>query len=275
MKNIVVLGSDGQLGQCVKSLGHDFSYLTQDELDLRDPENVRLFFSDEKPQVILNLAAYTAVDRAEQEEDLAIAVNSESSEALAEVCENYIYVSTDYVFDGTNKEAYFEDDKTSPINAYGRSKLLGEQAAQRANKNSFIIRTSWLYSEFGNNFVKSMLKLAGEKKELSIVDDQVGSPTYARDLAEVIAQLALNIGKHKPGVYHYCNSGQCSWYEFAKEIFKIKNIDISLKPIPTSDYPTAAERPKRSVLNTLKIQSELGIQIPQWKESLKKCLTAL
>ena len=275
MRDVVVIGSGGQLGQCVRALDEEWTFLTSNDLDLRDPDNVEMFFSSEKPKVILNLAAYTAVDKAEEETDLAMAINSESSEALANSCQYYFYVSTDYVFDGKSDKPYPEDHPTSPINDYGKSKLLGEKAALEANPNSFIIRTSWLYSEFGNNFLKTMLRLGPEKEELSIVNDQIGSPTYAGDLAVALVQMVNEVEQHPPGIYHFANTGQCSWFDFAKEIFSQAEIDVKLNGIPTTEYPTPAKRPMWSVLDTDKIQKELNISIPSWQSSLQKCLAEL
>ena len=275
MRDVVVIGSGGQLGQCVKALGEEWTYLDSNALDLRDPGNVEMFFSAEKPKVILNLAAYTAVDKAEEETDLAMAINGNSSGVLAASCDTYFYVSTDYVFDGSAQEAYSEDHPTAPINRYGESKLLGEKAALEANPNTFVIRTSWLYSEYGNNFLKTMLKIGPEKEELKIVNDQMGSPTYAGDLAVALVQMINEIGDHPPGIYHFANSGQCTWFEFAKEIFSLTEIDVLLHGIPTADYPTPAKRPSWSVLNTAKIEKELSISIPSWQDSLQKCLAEL
>jgi len=241
---------------------------------------LRDYFKVYKPSFFINCAAYTAVDRAEQEKDLAMQVNGESVGVLAAICKenncHFIHISTDYVFDGNAKEPYTEDSPTNPQSVYGASKLQGEKQALQFNEESIIIRTSWVYSEFGKNFVKTMMKLMSEKKEISVVNDQTGSPTYALDLAGAILTIVANGSAQsknwKPGIYNYSNSAVISWYEFAVAIKEITGADCVIHPIPTSSYPTPAKRPVYSVLNTKKIQQEFDIVIPEWKESLAVCI---
>jgi dTDP-4-dehydrorhamnose reductase len=282
---ILVTGANGQLGKELKELSSsfpefDFIFLSRTDLPIHHYEMVRDYFKVYKPSFFINCAAYTAVDRAEQEKDLAMQVNGESVGVLAAICKEndcrFIHVSTDYVFDGNATEPYTEDSPTNPQSAYGASKLEGEKQALQFNSDTIIIRTSWVYSEFGKNFVKTMMKLMSEKKEISVVNDQTGSPTYALDLAEAILTIVANSSAQsknwKPGIYHYSNSGVISWYEFAVAIKEITGVDCVIHPIPTSSYPTPAKRPVYSVLNTKKIQQEFGIVIPEWKQSLAKCM---
>lgn len=273
MNQVYVTGADGQLGKCIRALNpKNFIFLARADLDLSRPEAVQAYFKNKKAQVILNLAAYTQVDKAESEKELANQINGTSVGELAKSAETFIHVSTDYVFSGNNHKPYLETDPTSPIGAYGESKLLGEQLAQKENHNSIIVRTAWLYSEFGHNFLKTMLRLGSERKELNVVSDQVGTPTYAGDLAKVLIQIACGPKAVKPGIYHYSNDGICSWFDFASEIFKIQNMPVKVNPIPTSAYPTPAKRPAYSVLDKTKIKQELKIEIPDWKSSLRNCL---
>jgi dTDP-4-dehydrorhamnose reductase len=242
------------------------------------------FANNDKFDLIINCAAYTAVDKAEKEQELANQVNHLAVKQLAKIANNQqarlIHISTDYVFDGESDKPYIETDMPNPINVYGRTKLAGEKALQAAMPmNAFIIRTSWLYSEYGNNFVKTMLKLGKERDELSVVNDQMGSPTYAADLADAI----LEIIKHKKfrdvaqttQIYHYSNEGEISWHEFAKEIFKLAEIDCKVSPIPTQQYPTPAKRPRNTLMNKDKIVKVFNIKISNWKTSLNTCMKIL
>jgi dTDP-4-dehydrorhamnose reductase len=239
---------------------------------------VRHYFNTYQPQFCINCAAYTAVDRAEQEKDRAFHINAEAAGVLAAVCKEhdckFIHISTDYVFDGTATAPYKEDSPTNPQCVYGASKLEGEKQALQFNPDSIIIRTSWLYSEYGKNFVKTMLKLMKEKDEINVVNDQFGSPTYAADLAEAIMVIINNqqsiIKTH--GIYHFSNDGIISWYEFAVAIKKISGSKCKINPIPTSQYPTPAKRPAFSSLDSTKIQKTFGIQIKDWKDSLANSL---
>ena len=285
---ILVTGANGQLGKELKELSPsfpklDFIFLSRTDLPIHHYEMVRDFFKVYKPSFFINCAAYTAVDRAEQEKDLAMQVNGESVGVLAAICKEndcrFIHISTDYVFDGNATEPYTEDSLPNPQSVYGASKLEGEKQALQFNGESIIIRTSWVYSEFGKNFVKTLMKLMSEKKEISVVNDQTGSPTCALDLAGAILKIVANtltqLKNWKPGIYHYSNSGVISWYEFAVAIKEITGADCIIHPIPTSSYPTPAKRPVYSVLNTKKIQQEFDIVIPEWKQSLAKCISKI
>jgi len=285
MIRILVTGANGQLGQELKQLAPSFSqyefiFLTREELPVDDLELIKKTFKKHLPQYCINCAAYTAVDRAESEKELAFQVNAEAVGALAGACRDqgcqFIHVSTDYVFDGTATNPYKEDSPTNPQSVYGASKLKGEELALKINPNAIIIRTSWVYSEFGNNFVKTMLKLMNERKEINVVNDQIGSPTYAGDLAEVIIQIVTRLTTHgsqlASGIYHYSNSGIISWYDFAIAIKELSGSKCKVNPIPTSQYPTPAKRPAYSVLDKTKIQEGFGIELPDWKESLATCI---
>ena len=287
IKKILVTASTGQLGREIVELGSkferlDFTFLKRSILDLSNLEAVENYFEHNKFDAIINTAAYTAVDKAEEEIEAAKAINTDFVKKLAEIAKKntiqLIHISTDYVFDGKNYQPYSENDPTAPQGIYGRTKLDGEDAIIALNPaNSVIIRTSWLYSSFGSNFVKTMLTLGEEKNELGIIFDQIGTPTYAKDLAMVILE-GIHSSKFKNKsceIYHYSNEGVCSWYDFAKEIFNLSNIDIKVNPIETKDYPTPAKRPNYSILNKSKIKNEFNINIPYWKDSLKECLESL
>lgn len=275
MKNIFVLGSTGQLGTEIKRLMPDAVYLTRDEVDLSSELSIRSYFEDKEPSLIINCAAYTQVDRAETERDLAFYSNAISPAILASLCDKFIHFSTDYVFNGNGYKPYLEEMTTGPTGVYGESKLQGESAVLQANSNSVIIRTSWVYSDIGNNFVKTMIRLGKDRKELKVVCDQIGSPTYAHDLADIVVKFGVLEWKFKPGIYHFSNEGVASWYDFAREIMDLMNIDCRVLPIKSEDYPTPAKRPHYSVLDKTKIKKDLGIEIPHWKESLKICLQKL
>ncbi|NOT51614.1 MAG: dTDP-4-dehydrorhamnose reductase [Chitinophagaceae bacterium] len=280
---ILVTGSNGQLGKELKKIASsllqfEFIFLSKEDLPIHHFEMVRHYFTTYKPQYLINCAAYTAVDRAEQEKDRAFQINGEAVGVLAAVCNEqqckFIHISTDYVFDGTATVPYKEDSLTNPQSVYGASKLEGEKQAMQFNAETIIIRTSWVYSEFGKNFVKTMQRLMSEKEEINVVNDQFGSPTYAADLAEIILQI-ISSQKWKPGIYHFCNEGIITWYEFALAIKELTGSNCKVNPIPTSQYPAPAKRPSRSVLDTAKIQNVFAIEMKDWKESLKVCLSAI
>jgi dTDP-4-dehydrorhamnose reductase len=284
---ILVTGKNGQLGKSIHKLvtnteqTDDFVFVGREELDLSDGSNIAHYFEGSVFDIIINCAAYTAVDKAEEEQDLANQVNHLVVKQLAQIARNQqaklIHISTDYVFDGESDKSYIETDETNPINVYGRTKLAGEQALQEVMPtNAIIIRTSWVYSEYGNNFVKAMLRLGKERDELSVVSDQIGSPTYATDLANAILDIVQNKTFKEAGqetqVCHYSNKGEISWYEFAKEIFELAGIQCSVRPITTEQYPTPAKRPKNTLMNKGKLTSAFNIHILNWKESLNNFL---
>ena len=257
-----------------------FFFTDKATLDISDKEAVNKFIDMNKINIIINCAAYTAVDKAESDEESADAINHKAVKLLAQISKEknikLIHISTDYVFDGTNHKPYKEDDATSPKSVYGKTKLSGEKALQAVNpKNSIIIRTSWVYSSFGANFVKTMLSLSKSRDELSVVYDQVGTPTYARDLAKTILEILPNIKNENVEIYHYSNEGVLSWYDFAKEIMKMAKRECTINPIESFEYPTPAPRPHFSILNKSKIKKEFGINIPFYKDSLDECLKAL
>lgn len=282
---ILVTGGKGQLGQELHQLSSGYSqfeffFLTREDMPIDQFELVRNFFDTLKPAFCINCAAYTAVDKAESERNLAFQINGEAVGVLAAVCKEhstkFIHISTDYVFNGEGTYPYTENFPTDPINVYGASKLEGEKQATQLNPGSIVIRTSWVYSSFGKNFVKTMMRLMNEKDEVKVINDQIGSPTYAADLAEVIlkivADVHLQISTWKPGLYNFTNEGIISWYDFAVEIKKITDSPCGVKPIPTSAYPTPAKRPAYSVLDKTKIQETFGIQLKDWKKSLETCI---
>lgn len=283
---LLITGAEGQLGSEIKSLAPDFPsldfiYTDIPSLDLTKETEVHGFIGKEKPDIVINCAAYTNVDQAEEDPVKAGLLNRDVLKTLSSACKKYetflIHISTDYVFDGTNSRPYIEDDPVNPNSAYGKTKMEGEGEILISGVKSIVIRTSWLYSAFGNNFVKSMIKLGKERDELGIVFDQVGTPTYAHDLAMAILEISDKTAKDKnafiPGIYHYSNEGVASWYDFTLSIFEIYGIEnCSVKPIDTSQYPTPANRPAYSVLNKSKIKRTFNIVIPHWRESLKKCI---
>ena len=287
-KSILVTGANGQLGSELLELSvlytdYTFVFISRSELDFSNSEAIQTWFLDKTFDVIINCAAYTAVDRAESEQTLAGAINTIAVETLARIAKekaiSLIHISTDYVFDGKNFKPYVETDPTHPQGVYGQTKLDGEQAMLAINPvNSLIIRTSWVYSSFGNNFVKTMLRLGKERDELGVIYDQVGTPTYARDLAQAILSIIqhpnLNAQKSTE-IYHFSNEGVCSWYDFALAIFEFSDIHCTVKPIETLDYPTPAKRPHYSLLNKAKIKKTFDITIPYWKDSLQECLDLL
>ncbi len=279
MFNVLVTGANGQLASEIKGLVNieNFYFPTKSELDIRDVNALKIFLHDNSIKTIINCAAYTAVDNAENEPQLADEINHVAVKNLAILAKErgikFIHISSDYVFDGKNYKPYKEDDKTAPIGVYGKSKLDGEKAILSINlPNSVIIRTSWIYSSYGSNFVKTMLKLGKQKGELGVIYDQIGTPTYAKDLAQIILDIVPKIKNSKTDIYHYSNEGVASWYDFAKEIMDMANISCKVKPLQTYEYPTLAKRPHFSVLDKSKIKSEFGINIPYWKDSLFKCI---
>ncbi len=284
MFNVLVTGANGQLGNELRHLTthhplptYHFHFADRSELDLSNLCKMEDFFEGKKFDAIINCAAYTAVDKAESEPELADAVNHRFVSMLAKIAKRdgsrLIHISTDYVFDGKNHRPYVESDPTDPQGVYGRTKRDGENAILSvAPANTIILRTSWVYSSFGNNFVKTMLRLGRERESLGVIFDQVGTPTYARDLAQAILDILPNIQNSTPNIYHYSNEGVASWYDFARAIFELSGIDCGVNPITTDQYPTPAVRPHYSLLNKAKIKSEYNIAIPYWRDSLAMCL---
>lgn len=285
---ILVTGANGQLGKELKKLSSlfpafNFTFLSREDLAIHHFELTRNSFKVYQPDYCINCAAYTNVDKAESETELAFLINGESVGVLAAVCKEhnckFIHISTDYVFDGTAGVPYKEDSSVNPVNAYGESKLNGEQQALQFNSDSIIIRTSWVYSEFGKNFVKTMLRLMNEKEEINVVNDQIGSPTYAADLAEAILQIITFNIQHPTskiqGTYNYSNEGIISWYDFAVAIKELTGSRCKINPITTSEFPTPAKRPHYSVLDKTKIQRTFDISLKDWKQSLAVCLKKL
>ena len=280
--NVLVTGANGQLGSEIRSISasyeaYSFFFCASKELNICDHKEVSNFIEANEIDTIINCAAYTAVDKAEGNLELADAVNHQAVANLAKIAVaktiRLIHISTDYVFDGTNHQPYTESDTTNPQSVYGVTKLAGEKAMLTANPpNSIIIRTSWVYSNFGNNFVKTMLRLSQEKDQLGIIVDQIGTPTYAEDLAKSILAILPQLNAQTVEIYNYSNEGVCSWYDFAKAIFEIKGISIKVKPIESTEYPTPAKRPFYSVLNKRKIKDHFELVIPNWKEALKHSL---
>lgn len=284
MINILVTGAKGQLGSEIRELSsrykYNFFFIDSSVLDITDFLKVKEFIEENKIDVILNCAAYTSVDKAEEDEIDADRVNHLAVKNLATIAKNkcikLIHISTDYIFDGKNFKPYVEDDTTNPTGVYGKTKLDGENAMREITpKNSIIIRTSWVYSSFGDNFVKTMLCLGKERDSLGVIFDQIGTPTYARDLAKAILDILPNITNDRVEIYNYSNEGVLSWYDFAREIMKMAKIHCKINPIETKDYPTQAKRPYYSVLNKSKIKKELKLTIPYWKDSLDECLRKL
>lgn len=283
-KKILVVGGNGQLGNCLRKiapdfeLDYEFNFTDSETLDITDEDLVFEFFKEYKPDYCINASAYTAVDLAESESEKAFAVNAEGVGYLAEASQKsktiFIHISTDYVFDGESNISYSEDDFTSPNGVYGESKLRGEQLALENNKEAIVIRTSWLYSEFNKNFVKTMLNLFSQKDELNIVSDQFGQPTNAKDLAEAIMQIVMSPTK-KFGIYHFSNETETTWYDFAVKIAEFSGSKIKLNPITTEQFPTAAKRPKRSTMSLEKIEKDYKIELKNWENSLEECVNIL
>lgn len=290
---ILITGANGQVGQCfrqasIKSSAQNFVFAGSQDLDVSDRKAVRAYIQALKSQKltwVINCAAYTAVDKAENELDKAHKINVLGAKYLAEACAEagipLIHFSTDYVYHSRQNTPFQETDPVSPKGVYARTKLAGERAALRANPSSMVIRTSWVYSEYGQNFVKTMLRLGRERDALNIVVDQIGTPTYAPDLAEAVLEIIRlvetgSVSKEAiSGIWHYSNEGVCSWYDFASAIFELENIACKVRPIPSKDFPTPAQRPPFSVLDKSKIKAAFGLEIPHWRESLRRCLAAV
>lgn len=283
--NVLVTGATGQLGSEIQSLAshylnYTFTFTDRDTLDLSNLCKMEDYFDHRRFDAIINCAAYTAVDKAESESELADAINHRAVSMLAKIAKRdnstLIHISTDYVYDGKHHRPYVESDPTDPQGVYGRTKQDGENAIlQVAPKNTLIIRTSWVYSSFGNNFVKTMLRLGRERETLGVIYDQVGTPTYARDLAQAILDILPNVENETPGIFHYSNEGVASWYDFAKAVFDLCGIECTVNPITTDQYPTPAARPHYSLLNKARIKNDFGITLPYWRDSLRECLKEL
>ena len=282
-KTILVTGANGQLGREFQQLEnyyptYTFLFLTKKQLSITDEYAVNDFFQNNAIDICINCAAYTALDRAETERELAMMVNATAVGYLAKACKNnnveLIHISTDYVFNGKAVKPYLENQQTDPVNFYGQTKLNGEQNSLKENEETIIIRTAWVYSSFGNNFVKTMIRLIKERESIAVVNDQYGCPTYAADLANAIMQIIIS-NNFIAGIYHYSNKGKISWYDFAKEISLQINSHCIVNEISTKEFPTPAARPSYSVLDTTKIADTFHIIIPEWKDSLRRCLSVL
>lgn len=288
---VLVTGASGQLGQSLQFIAVNypevnFVFCSSTELDITNLDNCKVIFQKYNPAFCFNTAAYTAVDKAETEIEKAKLINVIGVQNIATVCKEHntilVHISTDFIFDGTNRVTssgvempYLENDIPNPTGIYGLTKLQGEKAIQENWEKHFIIRTSWVYSQFGNNFMKTMLRISNERKEISVVNDQIGTPTYAVDLAEALLKIICHselVTESNFGIYNFSNEGQCSWYEFAKEIFNQNKINISLHPISTDSYPTSAKRPEYSVLDKSKIKKTFNLSIEDWKTSLSRCI---
>lgn len=279
---VLVTGANGQLGQAIQSISGnypeiDFVFCDSSSLDITNLDTVNQVFEKVKPNYCINAAAYTAVDKAESEQEKAISINVTGAKNLAETCrENntiLLHISTDFVFDGNKSTPYSEEDIPNPTGVYGQTKLDGEKAIQETFDKYYIIRTSWVYSQFANNFMKTMIRLGSERDSLSVVNDQIGTPTNAVDLAEALIKIVssnFQLPTSNFGIYNFSNEGHCSWYDFAKKIFEVNDIIIDLSPIPTTSYPTPAKRPAYSVLDKSKIKKVFDLQINNWEDSLNK-----
>lgn len=280
MSKIIVFGASGQLGQCLKFVSErqniaDINFLPEEQANILDIQSLKSIFESQSPEYCINCAAYTAVDKAEDEIDLAGKINRDGAENLARLCAEFnvtlIHVSTDFVFEGNTISLLTERDIAEPVNVYGLTKLQGEQAIAAATDKYYILRTSWLYSEYGNNFVKTMLRLGREKDELRIIADQVGTPTYAMDLVDCIFHI-IGHDNHQYGLYHYSNEGLTSWFDFAKAIFDIGEVEVKAIPVRSTEYITKAIRPLFSVMDKSKIKSAFQLEIPYWRDSLVNCI---
>ena len=278
---ILVTGGNGQLGSALRlasaKSSHRYIFTDIDELDITSKTAVEEFVAKNSIKAIVNCAAYTAVDIAEDNESLADSINHKAVAILAEVCASHnatlVHISTDYIFDGKATTPYKEEDTPAPLSAYGRTKLAGERAIADAGCHAIVLRTAWLYSEFGRNFVKTMRELMSFRPEIKVVADQVGTPTYAGDLANAIVEIIESNQLSKDGTYHYTNNGECSWYGFACEIAKQSNLrNCDITPCTTAEYPTKATRPRYSVLDKSRFSASFGITIPEWQESLAECI---
>ncbi len=285
MKEILVTGAKGQLGSCLKDISvnypnYKFYFTDYEELDICSEEGINSFLDKHNISSIINCAAYTAVDKAEEEQEKAYNLNANAPKLLSIQASkrniHLIHISTDYVFDNSKNTPISPLDKaTNPKSVYGKTKLEGEKNIQEYANTYTIIRTAWLYSEYGNNFVKTMMRLGKERESLNVVYDQIGSPTYARDLAKAIMEALLKSNSSTKEILHYSNEGVCSWYDFAKKIMELNNLSCKVNPILSKEYPTLAERPVYSVLDKGTTKKYLGVSIPHWEDSLKECLTYL
>ena len=283
MKNVLVTGAEGQLGSSLKKIAgnfpqYNFIYTDKDNLDICNEQELKAFFENNAIYCVLHFAAYTAVDKAEDEESLAEKINSEASLNIAKICAKHkarlVYISTDYVFEGKDCKPHSPQESTNPLSVYGKTKLKGEENCLKNNPLTFVIRTSWLYSEFKSNFVKTMINLSQTKEELNVIYDQIGSPTYARDLAEFSIRAIEHINTNR--ILHFSNQGVCSWYDFARKAIELwGEKQIRINPILTSQYHTKATRPKFSVFDKSESEKLLDIKIPHWEESLKECIKEL
>ena len=280
-KNLLITGANGQLGSSLQKIqpmypGYAFFFTDVDTLDICDKQQIVEFVQSNRIGYIFNCAAYTAVDKAEDDSERCMRINRDAIRYIGEVAQaegiKVIHISTDYVFDGKETRPYREDDPTHPVSVYGRSKLEGEIALQQICPDAVVIRTAWLYSEYGANFVKTMLRLGKEREEIQVVCDQTGSPTYAEDLALAMMSVVEH-PQYLPGIYHFTGEGICSWYDFAVKIMELAGLNCQVHPIQTHEYPTRAIRPAFSVLDKGKITTTFDLQIPHWEESLKKCLS--
>ena len=284
MKKILIIGGNGQLGNCLNkliseyALDYEFHFTDYDTLDITNQKQINEYFSEYEPHYCINVSAYTAVDLAEQEKEKAFAINAEGVRHLAEACTekgiDLIHISTDYVFSGDTNIPYSEDDFTNPLSVYGASKLEGENLALENNPKTIIIRTSWLYSEFGKNVVKTMLNLFSTKDELNIVADQFGQPTNANDLAEAIMKI-ISTEEKEYGIFHFSNYSETTWFDFAKKIAELSKSKIKINPISSEQYPTPAKRPMRSTMCLDKIENSYNIEPKYWENSLKECVEIL
>ena len=281
---ILVLGCKGQLGRCLNdqltNTDHEVIYTSREQIDIADFEVTKSKILEFSPDLIINATAFTAVDKAEEDHETADLINHLAVKNIADICNQLecwlIHVSTDYVFDGNSNVPFKEDDKTNPQGVYGETKLKGELAIQASGCKYIIIRTAWVFSEYGNNFLKTMLRLGAERNELSIVGDQIGCPTYAQDIARSIVEIIPQLNSRKNnGIYHYCGDQPCSWYDFAKKIMDYKGINCQIHPISTDAFPRPAERPPFSVMDKAKYKSVTGSDIPQWDKALLKMLSNL
>lgn len=285
---ILITGANGQLGQAIRAIAPEFSqfsfcFADSHKADITQKQGLVRVFEQVKPDIVINAAAYTAVDKAESEPEKADLINHIGARNIAEVCADFsaklIHVSTDFVFDGTKKSPYTEQDKPNPQSVYGATKLDGERAVLSVLPGAVIVRTSWVYSPFGHNFMKTMLRLAQERDELSVVNDQMGTPTNAIDLARTLLLIADAIGRNSKhdfgGIYHFSNEGACSWHDFAKKIFELQHISIKVNAIPTSQFPTPAKRPSYSVLDKRKIKEVFGVKPQAWEVGLQEALSQL
>jgi dTDP-4-dehydrorhamnose reductase len=283
MKSVLVTGAHGQLGMELNFLSslletHSFTFVSHQDLDITDEAAVRELFAKQKFEVLINTAAYTAVDKAESDRETAFKINAEAPGMLAKVCKEnscrFVHFSTDFVFDGTISRPLLETDTTNPLGVYGETKLEGEKLVLENNADALIIRTSWVYSSFGNNFVKTILRLCKEREQLNVIYDQVGTPTYARDLAAAVINIIRSDNWHS-GIYNYSNEGVASWYDFAIAIRDMAGLHTNINPIETAQYPTPAQRPKYSVLNKASFKQVFGQTIPYWRNSLEDCIELL